>query len=439
MDVLNQNISNKMIVIIISIIIIVAISASTTYSLIYNSKKLSNNSYNTGLLDIAYDEGETLELSSHIPMDDVSGSSTEPYIITITNNGTVSFQFNLSILSTVENVDKIIDAKYIKVQIDENNPVRLSDLQNGTIYSNLIIDSGKELKIKIRMWLDEKTPNTEIGHVYSAKLVASGIAVINENILHTTSLGYQSLTKLRLDDKAKIKSDDGIIEIIENNSYSYYFKGDINYNYVLLNNKYYRIYKVDENGNIKVIYAGSIAHDNGYDDSKEKDTIIGNSNFNDNANNEIYTGYTYLDETNTINIDSDIKTMIDKWYEDNIKDTDIEQNIVDAIYCNDNNIECSLVKSYTVNPDIGNGILKYPVGLISYKELEIVGNKYLNNNISFWTMTQADSKNNEFYMYSYLDKFNTNKVNDVLGIRPVMTITANNLKGDGTKDNPYTY
>ena len=218
MDVLNQNISNKMIVIIISIIIIVAISASTTYSLIYNSKKLSNNSYNTGLLDIAYDEGETLELSSHIPMDDVSGSSTEPYIITITNNGTVSFQFNLSILSTVENVDKIIDAKYIKVQIDENNPVRLSDLQNGTIYSNLIIDSGKELKIKIRMWLDEKTPNTEIGHVYSAKLVASGIAVINENILHTTSLGYQSLTKLRLDDKAKIKSDDGIIEIIENNS-----------------------------------------------------------------------------------------------------------------------------------------------------------------------------------------------------------------------------
>ena len=56
------------------------------------------------------------------------------------------------------------------MQIDENNPVRLSELDTGRLYSGLIIDAGKSIKINIRMWLDENTPNTEIGHKYSSKL-----------------------------------------------------------------------------------------------------------------------------------------------------------------------------------------------------------------------------------------------------------------------------
>lgn len=444
MNILNQKVSNKMIIIIISILIVIAISASTTYSLISGSKKLSNNSYSTGILDITYNEGETLVLNSYIPMDDIQGSSTKPYTITISNKGTVSYKFDLSILSTVEDVNNIINPKYIKIQVDEKEPVKLSDLNNGLLYTGLIIDSGKDIQLKIRMWLDEKTPNTEIGHIYSAKLVASGLAVINENTLHTTSLGYQTLVKLKLENNAILKNEDGIIETENNNLYEYFFKGSINYNYVLLNNIYYRIIKIDEKGNIKIIYSGTKAYNNNYDDSKTKDTIIEESKFNENNTSDLSVGYTYLDDTNTQNLDSIIKEKIELWYEENIKETDIENKIVDTVYCNEKNSEsivtsCSPDKSYTVSPENGNGLLKYKVGLISLRELEQVGTGYINNNIPFWTMTPAKGINNEHYMYSFDNTITQNKVDDTLGIKPVLTITADGLKGEGTINNPFTY
>ena len=444
MNILNQKVSNKMIIIIISILIVIAISASTTYSLISGSKKLSNNSYSTGILDITYNEGETLVLNSYIPMDDIQGSSTNPYTITISNKGTVSYKFDLSILSTVEDVNNIINPKYIKIQVDEKEPVKLSDLNNGLLYTGLIIDSGKDIQLKIRMWLDEKTPNTEIGHIYSAKLVASGLAVINENTLHTTSLGYQTLVKLKLENNAILKNEDGIIETENNNLYEYFFKGSINYNYVLLNNIYYRIIKIDEKGNIKIIYSGTKAYNNNYDDSKTKDTIIEESKFNENNTSDLSVGYTYLDDTNTQNIDSIIKEKIELWYKENIKETDIENKIVDTVYCNEKNSEsiitsCSPDKSYTVSPENGNGLLKYKVGLISLRELEQVGTGYINNNIPFWTMTPAKGINNEHYMYSFDNTITQNKVDDTLGIKPVLTITAEGLKGEGTINNPFTY
>ena len=444
MNILNQKISNKMVIIIISILIVIAISASTTYSLISGTKKLSNNSYSTGVLDITYNEGEALVLNSYIPMDDIQGSSTEPYTITISNKGTVSYKFDLNILSTVENVNEIINPKYIKIQIDEKEPIKLSDLNNGILYTGLIIDSGKDMQLKIRMWLDEKTPNTEIGHVYSAKLVASGLAVINENTLHTTSLGYQTLVKLKLDNNAILKSNDGIVEVATNDSYEYYFKGNINYNYVLLNNQYYRIVKTDDKGNLKIIYAGNKAYNNGYDDSKTRDTIIEESTFNDDNTKESSTGYTYLDETNTQNIDSTIKQKIELWYEKNIKDIDIEDKLIDTVYCNEKisggtKTECSPEKKYTAGADFGNGLLKYKVGLISLEELEQIGTDYINNNIPFWTITPAKGINNEHYMYSFDKKITQNKVTDILGIRPVLTITAEGLKGEGTINNPFTY
>ena len=68
MNILTQNVSKKIVLISISIIILVALSVSTTYSLIYNSKKFSNNTYTTGVLDIKYTEGETLELKNNIPL-----------------------------------------------------------------------------------------------------------------------------------------------------------------------------------------------------------------------------------------------------------------------------------------------------------------------------------------------------------------------------------
>lgn len=457
MNVLNEKVSKKIVILTISIVVVVVLAMSTTYSLIYNSKKLSNNTYTTGILDIQYTEGDAIDLKNNIPMDDESGMLTDPYTITITNTGSLAYKFNLSILSTVEDVDNIIDAEYIRLQIDDNAPVTLSDLTNGVLYSNVILGASESMELNIRMWLSEDTPNTQIGRVYSAKLVANGLAIQNQDdSLHTTSLGYQTLTKLGLDKYAS-SGDEGIIELSDNNSYLYYFKGNINYNYVLLNGRYYRIILVDSNGNVKLMYAGTLAHDNNYDDSVNKDTIIDEVAFNDKVDSKSYSGYTYLD-SNVNEINSNIKNVVEKWYEDNIKDTNIESEIVDTIYCNDRrgledeglvtdaynriidkkiDLSCNPADSYTVSNEIGNGSLSYPVGLISADELYLVSSDYINNNVSFWTMSAVKFEDNMAYNFAYDNKLIINSTDTKMGVRPVMTIKPDKIIGDGSKSSPF--
>lgn len=460
MNILAQNVSKKIVLVSISIIIFVALSVSTTYSLIYNSKKLSNNTYTTGVLDIKYTEGETLELKNNIPLTNEEGILTAPYTITITNTGTLTYKFNLDILSTTEDVENIINPKYLMLQIDDNDPVSLIDLSNGNIYSSILLAPQETMEINIKMWLKEDTPNTEIGHTYSAKLVANGLAISNtNNNLHTTSLAYKTLVALGLDKYAlESTTEEGILETQDEDGYLYYFKGNINYNYVLLNGKYYRIYLIDSNGNIKLIYSGTKAHDNNDNDASEKDTVIGVTKFQ-NLNNFVNaSGYTYLDES-IKEMDSNIKIQVDNWYKENIENTEVESNIVDVIYCNDKrtnaetgiynsyerisdnkpDLSCSPADSYTKDINIGNGISTYPVGLITLDELLLVNSDYINNDIGFWTMTAANFKDSVAYNYSYIGKnIVESKVDDELGVRPVMTIKKDNLTGLGTSTQPFT-
>ena len=460
MNILTQNVSKKIVLISISIIVLVALSVSTTYSLIYNSKKLSNNTYTTGVLDIKYTEGETLELKNNIPLTDEEGILTTPYTITITNTGTLTYKFNLDILSTTEDIENIINPKYLMLQIDDNDPVSLIDLPNGNIYSSILLAPQETMEINIKMWLKEDTPNTEIGHTYSAKLVATGLAIQNKNEnLHTTSLAYRTLVSLGLDKYAvESTTEEGILETQDEEGYLYYFKGNINYNYVLLNGKYYRIYLVDSKGNIKLIYSGTKAHENNDNDASEKDTVIGVTKFQNLNNFENATGYTYLDES-IKEIDSNIKIQVDNWYKENIENTEVESNIVDVIYCNDKrtnaetgiynsyerisdnkpDLSCSPADSYTKDINLGNGTLTYPIGLITLDELLLVNSDYINNNIGFWTMTAANFKDNVAYNYSYIGKkIAESKVDDELGIRPVITIKKDNLTGLGTATQPFT-
>lgn len=466
MNILNENVSKKIVIIAISIIVVVALSLSTTYSLIYNTKKLSKNTYTTGILDIQYMEGEALELKNYIPMNDETGIITEPYTITITNTGTLTYKFDLSILSTVEDISKIIDAQYIRLQIDNKDPISLSELTNGIIYNNLILDSKESLEITIKMWLSEDTPNSQIGHIYSAKLVATGIAMQRkEHQLHSTSIAYQTLVKLGLDKYVETTSDSGILETNDDVGYLYYFNGNIDYNYVQFNEKYYRIFMIDSNGNIKMIYSGDIAHINNEDNTQNKDTIIATEKFNINNKTKQSNGYTYFDE-NIKETDSNVKIILEKWYEDNILRKDIESEIVDTIYCNDkqesqdNNdypeentiiynkynrilentpptLSCTPADSYTISTTTGNGSLKYPVGLITVDELQLIGNGYIYNNIPFWTMTSAKYENNIAYNFSYSNKIALSKTDEQLGIRPVLTIKTDNLVGKGTKEEPF--
>lgn len=217
---------------------------------------------------------------------------------------------------------------------------------------------------------------------------------------------------------------------------SYYFRGTVENNYVKFANYYWRIIRINGDGSIRMIYAGTTAHANGYDDSSANDMSIGTSAFNSSYNDNTYVGYkigstgssTYAN-THSNAGNSTIKTYIDNWYETNLKE--YKYYLKDTIYCNDrkvvniNNVggmtltgdgtgtnesayagfdriyvshsptlKCENKNDrFTVNNTIGNMELVYPIALATSDELVYAGATGLD------PATMTYITNTEFYLY----------------------------------------
>ena len=299
---------------------------------------------------------------------------------------------------------------------------------------------------------------------------------------------------------------------------SYYYRGNIVDNYVTFAGETWRIIRINGDGSVRMI----------------KNTWIGTGKFNELNNDNAYVGYMYgLAGTTTdkdrclmlvddevvdkvgeystketcesangtwtttaygathANIkDSTIKTVLDKWYEDNLNN--YTNYLSDTLFCNDKNLRTGLgtsqsggsylqayyvtdlsrgatlkcstnnskslsAFSVTKNDDTKpytNGKLKYPIGLITSSEVYLAGargtyvenkNYYLINGYGYyWSMSPVS-----FTTYDFLAKVNypngysgTSTLVGVTGsntyLRPVINLKLEaSVTGDGTKNNPY--
>ena len=269
---------------------------------------------------------------------------------------------------------------------------------------------------------------------------------------------------------------------------SYYFRGDVENNYVYFAGFYWRIIRINGDGSIRMIYDGTTAHDNGESSSEDR-TLPSTSTslsskflFNGSSSGNEYVGYMYGSAgTHTNTNDSAIKTVIDNWYASNIKDTTNEQYVVDAIYCNDrglfsgtgigtastkynaynrlitnrtptlkcNQVNDRFTKETIVSGVTGNGVLTYPIGLITADELSYAGGiynslnsggHYLNIKKTYWTMSpdNGGSASQVFVIDPKGDLGYRGVASQGLGIRPVISISSVALNsGTGTKIDPF--
>lgn len=277
----------------------------------------------------------------------------------------------------------------------------------------------------------------------------------------------------------------------DNYGNSYYFRGNVQNNYVKFANFYWRIVRINGDNSIRLIYDGTVAHANG---ETSDDRIIGTSAFNEKNDDNAYVGYMYgtigastYEKTHENVNDSTIKKYLDIWYEQNIKDTNYEQYLLDNVFCNDRSLtkesigygfekitsyyrwfntpwsgnilnkriflNCNQINdTFTVEDIIGNKKLKYSIGLINMDEVTLAGafgNEDLNNNyivsgVKYWTMSSAYFEKSEDWAYLRRVGDNGDVDNRALacynyGVKPVINLKPNSLKsGDGTINNPYT-
>lgn len=174
----------------LAIFFVIVSLSDTTYSLFLKSDNTESFNYNTGILDLQFIEDEQIKLDSAFPMYDSDGEKLTPYTLTIKNNGTLTYLFDLKMLSTDD--ENIINSKYIKVKVNDNMPDTLSNLES-IIASNIIIRPNEQLTFKISIWLDIDTPNSELGKKFDAKVVSSGSAIYKT--LDSSGANYPNLTE----------------------------------------------------------------------------------------------------------------------------------------------------------------------------------------------------------------------------------------------------
>ena len=299
-------------------------------------------------------------------------------------------------------------------------------------------------------------------------------------------------TKSACDDEVCESHEKGIFETTDADGTSYYYRGSVENNYVYFANRYWRIIRINGDGTIRMIYDGTIAHDNG---EISDDRKIGTSQFNPRNDDNMYVGYMYTSgDAHGLGTSSTIKQANDSFYTEVLSSYSsyIDTN---AGFCGDRstlnlqsgvgigtittynrgylrvvesdpNLICENENDlYTISSsNQGNKALQYPIGLITadeiilsgssggvfeenYSQQKINSNGYLTMGSSFWTMTPAGGYNPFGYIRWYSMVFYVNFSNNfgaahttnTLGLRSVINIKSDvTITGNGTKDNPYT-
>ena len=224
---------------------------------------------------------------------------------------------------------------------------------------------------------------------------------------------------------------------------TYYFRGNVENNYVSFAGFTWRIVRINEDGTIRIVMQDGINSNAKYE-------------FNSNYN------YTYMYYTNN----SNAKTQLESWYQTNIgSKNDLASSVATGdYYCEQakvkliddytsGNATMTTYKKYT--PDFkcssdgnGKGVVNASVGLLSYDEVVYAGgyvgldnNYYLNNPaIYWWTMSPAGfvASRSSVWGGTAPGYIHSNYVFNTYSARPVLILNADTLvTGDGTSSDPF--
>ena len=374
-----------------------------------------------GDLSVNYVDGQEVHVKSH---------SEETYMVTVTNTGTKKTYYSIY-FSDLNNTKAEVTA--LDLDGKEINSIK-EDLDVQKIINLHFLGEGETVRYNIKI----KASNGSF----------RGSLVVSNESLTSDSFADVLLTKYEIGTaKTRVGSeistiDEGLLSTIDNKGTTYYFRGNVNNNYVKLGNNVFRIVRINGNGSVRLVLNDTIPTQAPYNTNTIHDTITVNQ----------------LANLNNASIDS---TLVE-WYNKNL--SEFKKYIVPSEFCTDTNFNVlgnSIKYSNTYDrvfvdntPDLycSGELYSRAIGLLSADEIVLAGayrsvanDKYYlyNSNIraDYITLSSYALKEDGLYMINVMP-------NGALGdgllaktsvqIRPVISIGQNaKIKGDGSKGNPY--
>ena len=500
--------NKKYIALLISSIVIVVVATITiTYAyLSFNSTQTGTNTISASCYNIEFEDEASINLTSYPMSSETAFRTITPYKFTLSNRG-CAIGNDYQIILNIKNTTSDTLLSYINYSFDATSTNKLSNLTPTTLPAGVtssntkasyVIDTGNipndtSKSFELYLWIDESAGNDIMGLTFEAEVMVYNTAGAPEEvppsskdyIIATSKMGEGTPNFAHTSCSSGCnEATVGLYEETTSKGTTYYFRGDVEDNYLEFAGFYWRIIRINEDGSIRLIYSGNKEEidaagketvlANGYDDSSTKYTQIGTSGFNDSRYGNEYAGYTYSigyqrpsDNPNG-ETDSTIKEVLDNWYSTNIgNNNDYDSKVVSSPgFCNDREVANGYTWSstggvyYAAYERLFNGTISLEcsnsndlyitkIGLITADEVWYAGASSGFDNYKYYLYTGNDYSTMSPYQYhsltglfilkvSTLGLVDRNAANSSIGVRPVINISSDvTITGSGTISDPY--
>lgn len=363
-----------------------------------------------GNLSINYIDGKTFEIKNE-----------EILSFSVINASDDVMYYNINLVELNDKIDYIL-------YDDNDKELEKGSIKYGdkSILTNLSIEAKKEDKYKIK--LINKSKKDFVKGKIEVDVIEQVVVTFADIIIENNKVSDKSLTK----PGAEISvTDEGLIKEQDDFGTSYYFRGNIQNNYVLFADNMWRIVRINGDGTVRIVL----------------------NNLTDNVSN------IHADATNDFKYDnSAIKDYLAIWFDDNLKD--YESYVANGNYCKDYTHDESFVFQASTRLKVNyiptfnclGETYSSNIGLLSADEVLLAGGKYneINKNYylhnleikeDYFTMTTSSGNANSLNMFMVnVDGALSDEVNSSLfrGVRPVINLIKNiEVSGNGTELNPY--
>ena len=481
-----KNKKKQIIITLIAIISLIVITVGVTYAFFnYAKEGTTDNTIKTGSITFLYTEvsgvGKGISLTEAYPVADSIGKvqvgEGKVFDFKVTSN--ISMNSNISYQVTVRKKtgstlansavkvfltelngteQELLLSKYSELSQTDKVDISKYDeriLYEGTVPANT---SNYEKNFRLRMWvsddidfsdgsMNDKTFTLTVNVYADGKVVnAPATKTLSQLILDSNQVITKAPTLTTSSNNTSDAS--GLYKSTATNTGdpTYYFRGNVENNYVSFAGFTWRIVRINEDGTIRIIM---------------QDGINNNATYTFNSK---YSNYTYMYYSN-----SEVKPVLESWYQTNIRSKEVlSKNVVSGnYYCEQAKVKYSTSAAtgnatmtvytyYTPNfkcstDGNGKGIINSSIGLITYDEMVYSGgyrfaaneNYYLFNGIGYMSMSPAatyDSGRNAGIWFNSKDFISDNGVQYAsYALRPVINLKSDIQKssGDGTKDSPF--
>ena len=479
---MNKNNKKKALILsIIGLIGLIVVTIGITYAIFtYTKLGTTDNTVTSGTLKFLYTENTGvktgIKLTNALPISDTQGKALDgdnnvfDFSIEATNTGTEAIPYEITLrkknTSTLgeENVKVYLTDRTEATEKEELEPTNFNKLTQTninvgnevekTIYKSSV--AGGEVSyrknFRLRMWIDEQSNQDDINgkeftatvNVYAnAELVTEQTKNLKSEIMKNSIIEAEPT----LTTSSNNSSDaSGLYKSTATNTgeATYYFRGNVENNYISFAGFIWRIVRINEDGTIRIIM---------------QDGINDNSQYVFNPSNSNYTKMYYSN--------SNVKSILENWYNTNIgSNTNYFKYVASGnYYCEQAKVKESssyssgnatmevysnYIPSFKCSADGNNkGIVNASVGLITYDETIYAGEYayqnnndcYLYNNKLFWTMSPGGHYSSVARIWSsYVNgHVHNSTVSGSAIVRPVINLTSDIpiSIGSGTSSDPF--